>query len=108
MTEKPRFSVTLDDDLFEKLETYRYKNRFSTRSKAAAHLISVALDAIERENSSPDEQPKLSEEEILLIRGFQEMGGESQRYILMMARDALGAKRAASETSSSSQGKDTA
>lgn len=51
MTDKPRFSITLDEPLFDRLERYRYEHRFSTRSKAAVHLIEVALNAIP-ENST--------------------------------------------------------
>ena len=46
MTDKPRFSITLDETLFDRLERYRYECRFSTRSKAAVHLIEVALNEL--------------------------------------------------------------
>ena len=43
-TEKPRFSITVDDELFKRLEDYRFENRFPNRSQAVVELIRQSLD----------------------------------------------------------------
>ena len=44
-TLKPRSTITFDEDLFERLEDYRFENRFSSRSKAVVELVRLGLDA---------------------------------------------------------------
>jgi hypothetical protein len=46
-TEKPRITVTLDEETLRRVEEYRHKHRFSTLSKAAAFLIQCSLEYIE-------------------------------------------------------------
>lgn len=48
-TEKPRISVTLEEDVLRKVEEFRHNSRISTTSKAAAALIQFALDVLENE-----------------------------------------------------------
>ena len=43
-TEKPRFSITVDDELFKRLEDYRFENRLPNRSQAVVELIRQSLD----------------------------------------------------------------
>ena len=47
MTEKPRFSVIVDEELFEKIEDYRFKNRFQSRSTATVELIRLGFKQLE-------------------------------------------------------------
>ena len=42
-TERPRFSVSLDDDTFSRVEDYRINGNYSTRSKAVEALIMDGL-----------------------------------------------------------------
>lgn len=47
-TEKPRFSITVDDELFKRLEDYRFENRCSNRSQAVVELIRQSLDEYDK------------------------------------------------------------
>ena len=67
MTEKPRFSITLDDDLLIKVDDFRHDNRISTRSQAIVRLIEMGLDAVE---NPPVDTVGLPEDEQLLIDGY--------------------------------------
>lgn len=49
-TSKPRFSITLDAEIFEKLDNYRFQQRFQSRSQAAAELIRKGLESLEQES----------------------------------------------------------
>ena len=57
-TDRPRYTVSVDDEMFRKIEDFRYKNRFPTRSEATVELIRLGLEALrkqeEQQASSPD------------------------------------------------------
>ena len=42
-TEKPRIMLTLDENLLEDIDDYRYKNRIPSRSEAIRKLIKKSL-----------------------------------------------------------------
>jgi len=48
----------VDDELFQKIEDFRYEYRYQTRSQATVELIRLGLEALEKEeqekkNTSP-------------------------------------------------------
>ena len=47
-TNKPRYSITVDDEMFKKIEDFRFDNRFQTRNQATVELIRLGLEAIEK------------------------------------------------------------
>ena len=57
-TEKPRYTVSVDKELFQKIEDFRFERRFQTRSEATVELIRLGLKSLkqeENEKSSPKE-----------------------------------------------------
>ena len=42
-TEKPRFSVTIDEETLDQVDEYKYKNKISTQSKAIVQLVRMGL-----------------------------------------------------------------
>lgn len=57
-TSKPRFSITLDAETFDKLDNYRFQNRFQSRSQAAAELIRIGLETLDNAN-----EPEMKKED---------------------------------------------
>lgn len=53
-TEKPRYTVTLDDELFEAVEKYRYEHRISTRSSATVELLKKGMEELYRQEAEDD------------------------------------------------------
>jgi metal-responsive CopG/Arc/MetJ family transcriptional regulator len=47
-TQKPQILLTLDEDLFERIEDFRYENRIPARSEAVRQLIEVGLKKQEK------------------------------------------------------------
>ena len=47
-TKKPQILLTLDDDLLERIEDYRYTNRIPARSEAVRRLIDDSLKRWEK------------------------------------------------------------
>jgi len=48
-TDKPRSTITFDEELFERLENYRFENRCPNRTKAVLELLRKALDEYDKE-----------------------------------------------------------
>lgn len=54
-TDKPRYTVSVDTDMFKQIEDFRFERRFQTRSEATAELIRLGLEALKKEQ---EEQKK--------------------------------------------------
>ena len=55
-TNRPRYTVSVDDDMFEKIEDFRFENRFQTRSEATVELIRLGLEAVEEKKKKEKEK----------------------------------------------------
>lgn len=51
-TDKPRYTVSVDDELFEKIEDFRFTNRYNSRAEATVALIELGLKALEEEEKN--------------------------------------------------------
>ena len=56
-TQKPRYTVSVDDEMFKQIEDFRFEHRYQTRSEATVELIRRGLEAVqtEKESQSPNE-----------------------------------------------------
>ena len=48
-TDRPRYTVSVTNEMFELIETFRFENRFQTRSEATAELIRIGLEQLQKE-----------------------------------------------------------
>ena len=55
-TTRPRYTVSVDDELFERIEDFRFANRYQTRSEATVELIRLGLEAAEQKKADPKEK----------------------------------------------------
>lgn len=55
-TEKPRFCITVDDELMKEIDDFRFHNRFSSRSKATIELIRLGLAALKEKDIGASEE----------------------------------------------------
>ena len=57
-TKRPRYMISVDNDMFNAIEDFRFEHRFQTRSEATAELIRLGLESIkkdmEKENGHKD------------------------------------------------------
>lgn len=58
-TEKPRYTITLDEDMLKRIDNFRFENRNANRTQATLALIRIGLDFVEQR---PDEEETGSEE----------------------------------------------
>ena len=57
-TKKPRYMISVDDDMFKEIEDFRFERRFQTRSEATAELIRLGLDSLKKEREEQEKAQK--------------------------------------------------
>lgn len=58
-TKKPMTTITIDDDIYEKIEDFRYNNRFANRSQAIMFIIRAGMKALAAEYPELDPAVKM-------------------------------------------------
>lgn len=48
-TEKPRYTVIVDDELLKRIDDFRFENRYPSRSAATLDLIRLGLEELKRQ-----------------------------------------------------------
>ena len=54
-TNRPRYTVSVDDELFQRIEDFRYEHRYQTRSQATVELIRLGLEALKKAQSEEND-----------------------------------------------------
>lgn len=50
-TKKSRYTVSVNDEMFNSIENFRFENRFQTRSEATVELIRLGLEQVKKEQA---------------------------------------------------------
>lgn len=50
-TKKQRYMISVNDDMFDAIENFRFANRFPTRSEATTELIRLGLEQVKKQES---------------------------------------------------------
>lgn len=53
-TEKPRYTITLDEEMLKKIDDFRFENRFPNRTQATLELIRIGIEALEKEKAKQE------------------------------------------------------
>lgn len=48
-TEKPRYTITLDEEMLKAIDDYRFEHRFANRTQATLELIRLGLEALKKD-----------------------------------------------------------
>lgn len=51
-TEKPKFTITCDEELLNKIDDFWFENRFRNRTQATLELIRLGLEAAKKEKNN--------------------------------------------------------
>ncbi len=51
-TEKPRYTVIVDEELLRQIDDFRFENRYPSRSAATLDLIRLGLEALEKKKGN--------------------------------------------------------
>lgn len=49
-TDKPRFSITVDEEILKQIEDFRFEKRFPNRNQAIVELIKLGLKTINNQS----------------------------------------------------------
>lgn len=94
-TERPRYTVSVDQDLFQQIEDYKFKMRYSTRSDATVDLIEKGLSVLNEkpisqiEKSPVPAEPRAGENALLqrLTGCFNQLNEDGQERLAETADD---------------------
>lgn len=50
--------ISVDDDMFKKIEDFRFERRYQTRSDATAELIRIGLETVKNQEETEQKQRK--------------------------------------------------
>lgn len=81
-TVKPRFTITMDETLFQQIEEYRFKYRYKNQTQAVISLISQGLDDLlgqQEYQKAPDDM--LTPDERQLVEDYRSMNDEGKEYL---------------------------
>lgn len=51
-TQKPRYCITVDENMLKEIDDYRFEHRYNSRSLATVELIRLGLDALKKQNNT--------------------------------------------------------
>ena len=55
-TEKPRYTVIVDEELLRQIDDFRFENRYPSRSAATLDLIRPGLEALEKKKGNTSDK----------------------------------------------------
>lgn len=84
-TNKPRFSVTFEEESYRKIQEYRKENGISTQSKAVARLIEIALNEIYAEGQAVEDNDCVLRK--TLLENFDQLNREGQENLVETSDD---------------------
>ena len=87
-TDKPRFTITLPEDVYAEVSDFKEENGFRSQSKAIQQLIVLGLQDVEDLDSEKtaargDDLDAISEKDLRLLEWFRSLPQEKQRAILI-------------------------
>lgn len=56
-TDKPRFTISLDDETFSLIDEFQFKNHYPNRNMAINALLQAGLDALKNETDPTPKKP---------------------------------------------------
>lgn len=85
-TDKPRFTITLPDDVFDQVAQYKTENKISTQSKAIQKLIGIGLESI-KEPEQTQRAPSLDgldAEDVEVARDFHALDAPGKKVVRLV------------------------
>ena len=89
-TTKPRFSITVSDEIYEEINTYQHEHRLATQTKAIAELIERGIDALRSPSADSAPAPAaagISEEEWAMIEAYRIADAKDRAVVDLILAD---------------------
>lgn len=61
-TEKPRFTITMDESLLSEIDNFKFEHRIKNQSKAIVELVKMGMDRLEAQEAQKEEELKKASE----------------------------------------------
>lgn len=78
-TEKQRFSITVNDELYRKIEDFRFEKRIKSQSKAVNELMEIGFDALLGNDIKI--APSLSSYELGIVEKYNSLDAHGKEII---------------------------
>ena len=94
-TDKPRFTITIDEATLERVTDYKKRRNIATQSKAIASLVQMALADLEAEGVLPKRKiaPPLSDEAIEVAHAYDLADEKSRGLVRYTLAEYMPAKK---------------
>jgi metal-responsive CopG/Arc/MetJ family transcriptional regulator len=53
-TQKPRYCITVDEEMMKEIDDFRFENRYNSRSKATLELIRLGLQTLKEQKANQE------------------------------------------------------
>jgi hypothetical protein len=60
-TEKPRYTVIVDEELLKEIDDFRFENRYPSRSAATLELIRLGMESLKKEQKKTQKNKPTTE-----------------------------------------------
>jgi phage repressor protein C with HTH and peptisase S24 domain len=100
-TDKPRFTITLPDALYDEVTRYKDEKNISTQSKAIQKLVAAAIQALAEEPAEGKGPEPQTSDETAIVQIYRALDGHGKklvRLILDAETDRVRAQAAQAET----------
>ena len=57
-TDKPRYTITLDEELLKRIDDFRFENRYPNRTQATLELIRLGMEAYAKKEKQKERKRK--------------------------------------------------
>ncbi len=75
-TNRPRYTVSVDNELLREIEDFQYENRYKTRSSATVELIRLGIRWLL--DGRPDLAQSLADDDHTLIEAYRALNDEGK------------------------------
>ena len=84
-TKNPRFTISMDDDLYKRIEDYRYTHRMKSQTQAVIALMRSGLESLEEEIKSSSGPAEPEEEEVKVFTSMvSQLSDEHKRFLAVV------------------------
>lgn len=84
-TTKPRFSITIDESLLNRINKHQRDNKFATQNKAILDLVQIGLEELKSDASESNND--LSKNEIMILDLIKRLNAKGQQKVIDYALD---------------------
>lgn len=87
-TENPRVTITLDDELLNKITEYRFENRIKNQTQAIVQLVERGIAEIDLPNRHQDiKENEFTKSEIALIQKYRNLDDHGKRMVDIVIKE---------------------